>query len=235
MPTEKSFGVSSFSISMLTIKDIGGNTPRIGEDFPWADNMPALFGVIEQITRHKIILMGPSTWKALEKNKMSKRKILSTNNRLYFVFTKSKMIKVYSKIPVPIFFISSLEKIEEIWSGNAKLEKYKDKKQEEKIKELIKKYGDGLCFRADNKIKPEIVVFGGGKLYQTMLSYANVIHTLLIYDSLPGDVVLPIPNKKEWSIVSGTKEYNKNKENECDFLYSVWGRKISTQKLLRIS
>lgn len=77
---------------------------------------------------------------------------------------------------------------------------------------------------AIDKGENELMVIGGGEIYQQVLPQANRIYLTRIHTELDGDTYFPELDMKEWNEIS-SKYHPKDEKHAYDFTFKVFERR----------
>jgi len=80
------------------------------------------------------------------------------------------------------------------------------------------KSAEEMCI---NNNYDEIVIIGGGYLFEETLSLTNKLVLTEVDCEIDGDVFYPEIDKEEWRLLN-SKSFNKDKDNEFDFVVKVY-------------
>lgn len=230
--------VAPFQVSFCGFQEMGGKTPRSGEIFPWAMDMPEAFLQLQRLIKDRFVVMGPSTFKALSNCAYGKDSVLFDTRHTCFVLTKKKD---FSSKEYPVSVVRSLKKMSSIWRATHALEKIKHEEKQARLnarrqqliqqKELTPQ--DRFFVERGPRLEKAIVAIGGPLLYKRILDYADTIHMFLICENFSGDTVLPPVDESLWEQDSNSyREYPANKENKYMLLRVVWRRKNKPPRIL---
>lgn len=236
--TGEALQAAPFQVSFCGFQEMGGKTPRNGESFPWAMDMPEVFLQLQRLTRDRFVVMGPTTFKALSNCTYGKDSLLFDTRHSCFVLTKKKD---FSLKEYPVSIIKSLKKMSGIWQATYALEKIKHEEKQVRLnvrrqqliqqKELTPQ--DRFFVQKEPRLEKAIVAIGGPLLYKRILDYADTIHMFLICENFSGDTVLPPVDESSWEQDSNSyREYPANKENRHTLLRVVWKRKDRPPRIL---
>jgi dihydrofolate reductase len=97
-----------------------------------------------------------------------------------------------------------------------------DQKETNKDIEALSNWGEVL----DLAKTDEIFVIGGASIYKQALPYANKLYITEVDCTPKGDASFPEFNKNEWNLISEEK-HKKDKQNEYNYIFKIYTKKIS--------